>query len=333
MHLTRILLIAAFGYVSLTGAVSLAQAQQAAPQKEKKVKDQGEWDLFDKVVKEQDATKRLALLNTWKEKYPTTDYATERLGFYLASYSALGRASDVMSTARELLKDDPKNVQALSTVVFNVFRLPAGASAEDLAFGEQCGTALLGNLDATFAPDKKPANVSEADWKKSRQGLEILAHNAVGYIAMQRKQAEPAEKEFLASLGLEPNNGQVSYWLGMVNRSVRTAEKQSTALYHFARAASYDGPGALNDQGRKEVHTYLEKAYVQYHGDRSGLPELLAQAKTQALPPWASKSRTPPRSPLRRKRSSRRPIRSWRCGWGCARNSPAITACSSSKAA
>ncbi len=279
LKLTTTFLIAALGCVSLYTAAP-AGAQQAAAQK--KVKDQGEYDLYTAIFKEQDASKRLSLLNTWKEKYPTTDFATERLAFFIASYSALNRAADVITTAQELLKLEPKNAQALSAVIYNVFRLAPG-TPEQLAFADTCGKELLGNLDAVLG--QKPPNVSDADWTKHRQGITILAHNAVGYIAMQRKEAEAAEKAFLASLGLDPNNGQVSYWLGMVNRTVRSAEKQSAALYHFARAAAYDGPGAYPEQGRKELQGYLEKAYVQYHGDRSGLPELLAQAKTQALPP------------------------------------------------
>ena len=279
LKLTTTFLIAALGCVSLYTAVP-AGAQQAAAQK--KVKDQGEYDLYSAIIKEQDANKRIALLNSWKEKYPATDFATERLGFYIASYSALGRGADVMTTAEELLKQEPKNGQALSAVIYNVFRLSPATPAQ-LAFADKCGKELLGNLDAVLG--QKPANVSDADWKKHRQGIAILAHNALGYIAMTRKEAEAAEKAFLASLALDANNGQVSYWLGMVNRTVRSAEKQSAALYHFARAAAYDGPGAYPEQGRKELHGYLEKAYVQYHGDRSGLPELLAQAKSQALPP------------------------------------------------
>lgn len=286
LKLTTTFLIAALGCVSLYTATP-ANAQQAAQQK--KVKDQGEYDLYSNIIKEQDANKRISLLNTWKEKYPETDFKTERLGFYIASYSALGRAADVMTTAQELLKLEPKNGQALSAVVYNLFRL-SPASPEQLTFAEQCGKELLGNLDSVLG--QKPANVSDADWAKHRQGIEILSHNALGFIAMTRKEAEPAEKEFLASLALDPNNGQVSYWLGMVNRTVRSAEKQSSALYHFARAAAYDGPGAYPAAGRKELQGYLEKAYVQYHGDRSGLAELLEQAKTQALPPPDFKIKT-----------------------------------------
>src|SRR2546423_861744 len=41
---------------------------------EKKVKDQGEFDIYTQAVKETDPVKKLALLDQWKEKYPDSDF-------------------------------------------------------------------------------------------------------------------------------------------------------------------------------------------------------------------------------------------------------------------
>ena len=65
----------------------------------------------------------------------------------------------------------------------------------------------------------------------------------------------------------------------------RSRRPTPNALYHFARAASYDGPGALPAEGRKQVDDYLTKAYTGFHGDTSGLAELKAKAKGAAVPP------------------------------------------------
>ena len=63
-------------------------------------------------------------------------------------------------------------------------------------------------------------------------------------------------------------------------------ETYSNALYHFARAAAYDGPGALPAEGRKQVDDYLTKAYTGFHGDtqRAGGIESPGQERA-ALPP------------------------------------------------
>ena len=57
----------------LTGTAQLAQAQ-APP--EKKVKDQGEYDIYNQTLK--DATNPAGLLkdlDTWSQKYPESDCA------------------------------------------------------------------------------------------------------------------------------------------------------------------------------------------------------------------------------------------------------------------
>jgi len=56
-------------------------------------------------------------------------------------------------------------------------------------------------------------------------------------------------------------------------------------MFYFARAASYDGPGALNPEGRKTVLEYVQKAYNTYHGSAEGFDQLLQLAKTNTAPP------------------------------------------------
>jgi hypothetical protein len=109
---------------------------------------------------------------------------------------------------------------------------------------------------------------------------------------MQRKNNEAAEAEFRKALGINSNDGEVSYWMGTVMVAQKVPQKQSEALYHFARASSYDGPGALNPQGRQEVNKYLEKAYTSIHGSTEGLDDIRAMAKSQALPPPGFKVKT-----------------------------------------
>ena len=144
---------------------------------------------------------------------------------------------------------------------------------------------LNGGLDKQFAADKKPAATSDADWKTARTGVEAVAHTTLGWDAMQQKKNEDAETQFKQALAIDANNGNNAYWLGTVILSQKNPAKQSEALYYLARAASYDGPGALNPAGRKQVQDYVTKAYNSYHGSKDGLDQLLAQAKSSATPP------------------------------------------------
>ena len=57
------------------------------------------------------------------------------------------------------------------------------------------------------------------------------------------------------------------------------------ALYDFARAGAYEGPGSLPAADRKQVQDYLTRIYTQFHGSSEGLDKVLASAKMSALPP------------------------------------------------
>lgn len=104
---------------------------------------------------------------------------------------------------------------------------------------------------------------------------------------MQRRNSEVAEENFKKSLTTDPGSGQVSYWLGTVILAEKKPEKQSEALFLFARAAAYDGPGALPPEPRQKVDAYLTQVCGRLRGNSAGLAELKALAKTQAIPPAA----------------------------------------------
>lgn len=279
------LIAVAWGQASQTESAKPEAAQAAKPEEAKKNwKDRAEYDLYANIAKETDPAKRLQLLDQWKQKYANTDFKMERLQFYMSTYQQLNQGTKLLETAKEVIKEDPKNITALYWI--NLFTISLNNTAPDaLQAGEDAAKSLLSNLDEAFSPAKKPANVADADFQKQRAAVEAAAHNTLGWVAMTRKNNEEAEKHFTESLKVDPNNGQVSYWLGTVILAQKVPEKQAQALYHFARASSYRGPNALPDQARTQLDTYLQKVYTQYHGDQSGLAEIKQQAATQPFPP------------------------------------------------
>jgi hypothetical protein len=264
------------GVVLATVLVLGAWAQ--APQKN--YKDRAEYDLYSSILKETNAQKKLELLTQWKEKYPSTEFGSERLGLYLATYQALNKGPEMLATAKEMVAADPKNMQGLYWVA--IFTLN-NQTPEQLDAGQKAAQGLLANVDEVFAASKKPAGVADDAWKKERTTIEVLAQTTLGWVGMTRKENDPAAAAFKKALELNPINGQVSYWLGSV--LLRKAETQGDGLYHIARAAVLDGPGALDPTVKGQLQAYLQKVYAQYHGDSSGLDELRAKAKESALPP------------------------------------------------
>jgi tetratricopeptide (TPR) repeat protein len=267
-----------------------ANAQQAAAQpgqgKGPQWKDQAEYDMYSAVVKETDPKKKLALINAWKDKYPETEYKLARLQLYLNAYQQLNDFPNLLATLNEMLTMSPKDLTVMSPIMYYTM-VGNDVSAASLDNATKVANSALANLE------EKPATIKDDQWPQAKKQIEALAHKTLGWVAMQQKKADAAEAEFAKSLQIDPNQGEVDYWLGNTLRAEKTPEKISQALFYYARAATYDGQGSLNPQGRAQLDDYLRKAYNSYHGqDDAGLNELKNLAKSQPAPPPNFKIKT-----------------------------------------
>jgi hypothetical protein len=246
-------------------------------------KDRAEYDLYNSIAHEQDAKKRLDLLDQWTQKYPKTDFEDLRVSTYLNTLGPLSQQDPsvrpkAIEYCKKVLSTDPKNFQALYWLAINA---PAAGGAsptpEQISSAE---TAANGLLNA-----EKPASTPQADWDKAKPQIEGLAHAALGWAATSKKDYGTAQKEYEAYLKANPNDAKISYQLGQTLLLEKKPELYSEALWSFARAASYDGQGALPAANRTQVQEYLKKIYTQFKGDEQGLDQLMAQAKSAPLPP------------------------------------------------
>jgi hypothetical protein len=183
---------AGIAVIVLPGRGQGGQAPAAQPA-QKNWKDRAEYDLYNAIVKEQDPGKRLALLNSWNEKYPTSDYADARLQIYVTTYAALNQPDKVIATGNEVLQSDPKNLTVLYMMAQNVLGITK-PTPDDLASGEKAANGLISNIDTFFDASKKPATTSDADWAKAKTQTETLAHTSLGWIALQKKDNETADR-------------------------------------------------------------------------------------------------------------------------------------------
>ncbi len=270
--------------ITSVAAAMLITSAAWCQETKKNWKDRGEYDLYAAITKEASAAKKIELLDTWKEKYPETDFKQERLQLYLTAYQAANQPVKMVETANQMLALNPKDVQALYWIC-TLATTHANPTEQDFGTAEKAANTLLGVVPETFAADKRPQSTSEADWTKARNDMGALAHKTLGWVAMQRKNNAKAEEHFQQSLELNAAAGEVSYWLGTVVIAQKNPDKSSRAIFHIARAASYDGAGALNPQGRQQVEAYLKKLYTQFHGSSEGLEELRQLVRSQALPP------------------------------------------------
>ena len=331
----RVAAIAVMGAVVVTGTAQLAQAQappaQAPPAQappapgtppEKKVKDQGEYDIYTQVQK--DLTNAAALLkdlDTWSQKYPDSDWKDDRSFYYITAYNGTNQPAKVLEVGSQLMErdlkkvfPDPKIAQYILTVLYmtsvNVQKLPT-ATPDQLAVGEKAARQLQEFVPAFFAAANKPAGATDAAWAEGRSTTEKMAKDTLMYIATKpgadamnrytankdpKKDASEcvtAEASYKKALEQLPDSAFIAYQLGRALRCQQTVapEKVPQALYEFARAAALD-PTLGGTMVPKDLNAYLESAYTSFHGSLEGLDQLKTMAKASPLPPADLKIQT-----------------------------------------
>jgi tetratricopeptide (TPR) repeat protein len=260
----------------------LALAQEKQPE----WKDRAEYDLYDSIVKEQSPASRLEKLDKWLKDYPDSQFAKNRRLILLGTYQQLNRPKDVINTGKEVMKDDPLQLQALSAMAVAVYQI-VPPEPQYLTDAQMVLNTILDNLDKLYAPDKKPQGVADDAWAKGKVEMQNFAQRTLGWTYMQQKDNAKAEEAFTKALATDPNNAQVSAWLGTVMIAQRQAapEKIPVALFHFARAGYHEGAGALDAAARKSYQDYFHRVHKQYTGDGKDAEQVVTWAKAGALPP------------------------------------------------
>ena len=256
-----------------------AVAQDKQPQ----WKDRAEFDLYDSIAKDQSPLTRLEKIEKWLKEYPESDFAKNRRLILLGTYQQLNRPKDVLNTGKEVMKDDPLQLQALSAMAVAVYQI-VPPEPQYLTEAQAALNTILGNLDKLYAPDKKPQGATDDAWAKGKGEMQNFAQRTLGWTYMQQKDNPKAEEAFAKALATDPNNAQVSAWLGTVMIAQR-GEKIGPSLFHFARAGYHEGAGALDPAAKKSYQEYFQKIYKQYTGDGKDADSVIAIAKGAAMPP------------------------------------------------
>jgi tetratricopeptide (TPR) repeat protein len=255
-----------------------AAPSSAAPQKN--WKDRAEYDLFDSITKDTNPKTRLEKLQQWEKQYPMTEWNKERRTLFLTTYAANNDGKNTTDVAKQILAEDPNDFTASYYIM--LFTQPLYGQSQTPAIlddGEKAAKTILANIEMP------PPNVAAAQWATLRPAVEVMAHKNLGFIAMQRKNWDEAEAELQKSLTMTPNDATLDYQLGTVIASEKKLDKLPAAMFYFARAATYQGQGALTPEGQKAAMTYVQKQYKNFHGSDEGFNDLVAAAKANPTPP------------------------------------------------
>jgi hypothetical protein len=159
------------------------------PEHQKKFRNAGESELYNAVLRDaNDAAKQVQDLDAWSQKYSESDFIADRLYLYVQAYARLkpARPAKVVEYGAQLIAMDLKNqfqdpqqvLVVLYLVMVNAIGIPH-PRGEELEAGRDAARELLDGLPAFFAADRKPPNVSVADWKKSRADMEAMARKVL----------------------------------------------------------------------------------------------------------------------------------------------------------
>jgi tetratricopeptide (TPR) repeat protein len=271
--------IAMIGVFVLAPLQVVAQEPAPAAAQGPQWKNQAEFDLYTAITKENDPKAKLQKLQQWEKEFPDSAFAKQRRTILMSTYYQLQQAPQAIEEAKKILADDPKDFGALYITV-TLTQAAAGQNPTPAVLdnGEKAASALLNVNDP-------PPTMTPQQWTTQKPQVQNLAHTTLGWIALQKKNWQGAESEFEKSLQIDPNNGTIDYQLATAIYSEKDPAKTPTALFYFARAATYDGQGALNPNGRQTVMAYVQKAYKGYHGNDQGFNDLVAAAKANPTPP------------------------------------------------
>lgn len=244
--------------------------------------DRKEYDLVLTIRSEAAPEKRLALLDTWSKSYPQSSLARSRQELYLATYDSMGDRQHMFGVARQMLAAQPNDPIGLYWVTV-LAPQQTNANSEIWEAGDKAAHQLLASTKDAFAPTKRPATLSEADWQKQRTAVEVLAQRTEAWANWQRGNFGAAAEDLTQCLKKDPGNAEISSWLGIVTGLDNN--KQSQALWHLARATDKALPTPLADDQRRQVNGMLETVYVSYHGSLEGIEQLRKVAESSAFPP------------------------------------------------
>ena len=307
----RIAAVAVLGAVALTGTAQLASAQAAAAP-EKKVKDQGEYDIYNQTLKDLNTPAALLKdLDTWAQKYPDSDWKDDRQYYYISAYAGSNQPAKVLEIGNALMQRDLKKVytdpkagpQMILTVLYqvavNLTKIP-NPTPEQMQIGESAAKQLEEFVPTFFTASNKPAAATDAQWNEGKTTMEKVAKDTQMYVAtkpgadaMNRyttnkdaKECVTGEAAYRKAMEKYPDNALIAYQLGRALRCQQTSgpEKVPQALYEFARAAALD-PTLGGTMDPKALNNYLESAYSSFHGSLEGLDQLKTMAKANPLPP------------------------------------------------
>jgi hypothetical protein len=269
----------AIGCIALA-ALAVAQTPPAGP----KFKDDKEQTEGIAANTEKDPKAKLEKLDKWKADYPETEYAVPRMGVYFQTYGELKMFHEQIQAAQQLRKMDPKlmgNLDLLRTIFADYAQIKPPA-ADDTAALTDAAQYIIDHADDIFSAANKPQGQTDAQWT----GLKpVMVEYSEAQLDAVAEAAGP--DAVIARLKAHPGRTPLNLWMGqklLADAKNGHPELQADMLFHYARAAVYEGTGAQDPANRGKFKAFVDKGYKTFHGSMDDIDKLYAAAKNSPVP-------------------------------------------------
>ena len=188
---------------------SAAGAQSSSPvAPQPKIKSQKELQAIQAMMNAADPNSRIEAANKFVEEFPDSEFKAFGLQVATLSYQMLNDYDNLMIYGERTLEADPNS--------YGVLLAMANALAQrtrefDLDKEEKLGRATEYANKALEILEKAPrpnANVTDAQWEKAKSDLRAQAHEALGLVALDRKDYEKAVTELKLAVDLATSSNE-----------------------------------------------------------------------------------------------------------------------------
>jgi tetratricopeptide (TPR) repeat protein len=245
------------------------------------IQNPAEFNAYQQATSQTDPAAKASALEEFLKTYPQSVVKKTVLEDLMGAYQQTQKADQLLDAAKRLLQVDPNNMHALYIAVAlersNCLKSSEAQVCDDAAALAQKGLA---------AP--KPADTSDADWKKMTDTVYPSFHSAIAIDDVNsKKDYKAAIEEYKKELNSMPLDATKS-GLGWVD-TLQLAEAYAKpgdardevqAVWFYARAWNF-APAQIKPQ----IEPRLEYWYKKYHGDLTDLDAVKAAAQSALFKP------------------------------------------------
>jgi tetratricopeptide (TPR) repeat protein len=253
------------------GSAFALQQQQQTPY------TRAEYDAYQAAANEQDAQKRVRLLDEFVSKFPQSTLLPYVYRLYYLTYSQLQNHAKVIEYADKLLTADNLDIAS------KLEALVARAQSFYLAYASQqmnSDTAVRQARDAArqglqvLEQWPKPEQMTQEQYEQQRRSLRILMNTVAGMAELHLKNYAAAEPYLRAALELDPNDALNHYRLSLAYLQ-QQPPRHIDGFWELARAISLKPPNEA------QLRSYLRNQLLLYQ--RTACQELLDQQMNELL--------------------------------------------------